>query len=82
MHPPQPQAFEPAPDFAAEPPFPPAANFASETFAPTPAADTYLSAARRSARAGRALRGRLGVCVFNLRRKSRSLIDPVIVANV
>src|SRR6202012_3746913 len=49
--PPQPEAFEPAHDFAAEPPFHPAENFASDGFAAAPTADSFLSAARRSARA-------------------------------
>ncbi len=48
---PQPQAFEPVPDFATEPPYPPVGNFAGDAFASPPAPDSYLSAARRSARA-------------------------------
>jgi localization factor PodJL len=52
MLPPSLQDFEPAPEFAAEPPFPPAPDFGGDAFAPPPTvADSYLSAARRSARA-------------------------------
>ncbi len=51
MLPPQPEVFEPAPDFEAEPPYPPAENYADDAFAPPPPADSFLSAARRSARA-------------------------------
>jgi localization factor PodJL len=52
MLPPSLQDFEPAPEFAAEPPFPPAPDFGGDAFAPPPpVADSYLSAARRSARA-------------------------------
>jgi localization factor PodJL len=49
----QTQAFEPAPEFAADPPFPPAADFAGgDSFVPPPhTVDSYLTAARRSARA-------------------------------
>jgi len=49
--PPQPEDFEPAPDFAAEPPFPSPENFSNDAFAPPPQPDSFLSAARRSARA-------------------------------
>lgn len=49
--PPPSPAYESAPPFAAEPAFVPAQGFAAEAFAPPPTADSYLSAARRSARA-------------------------------
>jgi localization factor PodJL len=53
MLPPQLEDFEPVPEFAAtEPAFPPAPDFAGDAFGPPPpVADSYLSAARRSARA-------------------------------
>ncbi len=48
---PPPLAHESAPGFPAEPDFAPAHDFPADEFAPQPVADSYLSAARRSARA-------------------------------
>ncbi len=49
-----PHAYEPASAFGGEPPFATGPNYGGDAFSGAPPADTYLSAARRSARAAAA----------------------------